>query len=404
VIHQTAAMMVKGYEYGAYRRRRTGTRAFRTRVLGRRAVCAIGEDAVLALYDPSRFERHGVLPRSVQKTLTGIDAVHTLDGPAHQHRKAMMVANASRDLDDLAAHTAKAWDEAVGRWPSTGNVVLFEEAAEVIMRGACAWAGVPLPESEARSRAADMVAMVDGFATASPRHLQARRARRRSEAWLARLISETRDGWRSDEPETVLGNLAAHRDVDGRPLSPRLCAVELLNLIRPAVAVAWFVMFGGHAMRRTPAARIRLRDGDEAFLAAFIHELRRQYPFAPYVGGRALADVALPDLVVRRGELLLIDVYGHHHDPGLWPDPDRFRPERFDDAAIGAYDLIPQGGGDPHTGHRCPGEPATIALLETLLPRLAGQAHTTPPQDMSISLRRVPARVASGYVLTPSPI
>ncbi|HYJ66636.1 MAG TPA: hypothetical protein VEX15_03125 [Nocardioidaceae bacterium] len=43
---QTAVMLVKGYRYGTDRRRHTGASAFHTRILGRRAVCAIGEDAV----------------------------------------------------------------------------------------------------------------------------------------------------------------------------------------------------------------------------------------------------------------------------------------------------------------------------------------------------------------------
>ncbi|KJK46813.1 hypothetical protein UK23_22240 [Lentzea aerocolonigenes] len=48
---------------------------------------------------------------------------------------------------------------------------------------------------------------------------------------------------------------------------------------------------------------------------------------------------------------------GQDHDSRLWTDPHRFDPRRFLDRAIGARDLVPQGAGDPHTGHRCPGEP-----------------------------------------------
>lgn len=402
VIDETAVMLAKGYRYGTDRRRRTGTQAFRTRVLGRRAVCAIGEDAVRALYDPTLFERGGVLPRPIEATLTGAGAVHTMDGLAHQHRKAMMGSSARDGLGELTAHTAKAWDEVTTRWQSAGEVVLFDETAEVIMAGACAWAGIPISESDVRSRARDMIAMVDGFATLSPRHLRGRRARRRCEAWLARFVSAVREERKAAEPDTALATISSHRDEHGHLLPPRLCAVELLNLLRPAVAVAWFVMFGAHAMHGAPEAREwLLRDPD--YVERFIHEVRRHYPFAPYIGGRAVTDVALPELVVDQGSLLLIDVYGHHHDPKLWPDPFHFRPERFEEVAIGQFDLIPQGGGDPSTGHRCPGEPATIALLETLLPRLARYEHRTPPQDLSISARRVPAKVASGYVMAPMP-
>jgi fatty-acid peroxygenase len=402
VLDQTAAMLAKGYRYGSDRRGGTDLLAFRARVLGRGAVCAIGTEAVRKLYDPTLFERHGAVPRPIQKTLTGLDALHTLDGAAHRNRKAMMLPAAREGLADLPTYVAMAWNEAVSRWRTAGEVVLFDEIARVLTEAACGAAGVPLAAGEARSRTDDMVAMVDGFATASPRHLRARRARKRSEDWLQGVIEAVRRGRHPADSDAPLAAVAHHRDEDGQVLPLRVAAVEMLNLIRPVVAVAWFVTFGADAMHHSPPRRERLAGGDPSYLGAFVHELRRHYPFAPYIGGRAIADVDLRDLVVPRGHLLLIDIYGHHHDQRLWTDPYRFRPERFERASIGEYDLIPQGGGDPSTGHRCPGEPATIALLETLLPRLAAYAHATPPQDMAISLGRVPARVASGYVMTPT--
>jgi fatty-acid peroxygenase len=63
--------------------------------------------------------------------------------------------------------------------------------------------------------------------------------------------------------------------------------------------------------------------------------------------------------------------------------------------------LVPQGGGDPRTGHRCPGEKITIALLAALVVRLAELDYDVPEQDLGISLRRIPARPRSGFVLVP---
>lgn len=404
LLDETAAMLVMGYSFGTDRRRRTGSRVFPTRILGRPAVCAIGEDAVRTLYDPALFQRGDVLPRPIQATLTGVGSVHTLDGSAHEHRKAMFIATTRSGLDDLSARTAKAWDEACDRWRPGEEVVLFDEAARAITAGVATWAGVPVGEREARLRAADMIAMVDGFATLGPRHFRARRARQRAERWLEEIVAAVRAGRQPAEPDSALAVVAGHRDDNGDLLGPRLCAVELLNLIRPAVAVAWFVMFAGDAMRRLPHIRERLLTPDEGYLEGFIHELRRFYPFAPYVAGSARVDKSTAaEISVRRGDLLVIDIYGHHRDPRRWTDPLRFRPERFETTEIGAYDLIPQGGGDPATGHRCPGEPATIDILKTLVPRLASFEHHTPPQDMSISLRRIPARVKSGHVMTPTP-
>jgi fatty-acid peroxygenase len=97
--------------------------------------------------------------------------------------------------------------------------------------------------------------------------------------------------------------------------------------------------------------------------------------------------------------MVLLDLYGQNHDPDLWGDPYAFRPERFVGREIGAFELIPQGGGDPRTGHRCPGEQLTVAVLSALAVRLARLEFDVPEQDLSISLRRIPAKPAGGVVL-----
>jgi fatty-acid peroxygenase len=154
--------------------------------------------------------------------------------------------------------------------------------------------------------------------------------------------------------------------------------------------------------------RDRLRSGDGAFATAFAHEVRRYYPFAPFIGGRAPRQVEWEGERVPAGSVVLLDLFGQNHDPELFPEPYAFRPERFLDGdgagdavrRIGPWELVPQGAGDPRTGHRCPGEDITVALLADLVVRLARLGYTLPEQDLTISLRRIPARPASGVVAT----
>ncbi|WP_344597937.1 cytochrome P450 [Actinomadura vinacea] len=174
-------------------------------------------------------------------------------------------------------------------------------------------------------------------------------------------------------------------------------------MLRPTAAVAWFVAFAAHALHLWPRHREPLAAGDAAFAKAFAHEVRRFYPFAPFVGGLAARDLTWRGEPIPAGALVLLDVYGQHHDEALWPDPYSFDPHRFTGREIDPYALIPQGGGDPRTGHRCPGEKITVALLGALATRLARLRYDVPDQDMSISLRRVPARPNSGLVITGIP-
>jgi fatty-acid peroxygenase len=398
IADSSLALLAKGYAWLPDRRRRTTAPLVRARLMGRHAVALHGPEAVRFFYDERHVERRTALPGPVLSTLFGHGAVHTLDGPDHRVRKEMFLSllTGAEAVAGLVDHVTVVWDQAVRSW-SDRRIVLFDETSRVLTRGVCRWAGIPLDDADSVAR--DLIAMVDGFATPGPRHWRARRARARSEAWLGRLVENVRAGSVTVPAGSALDVVVRHRDADGRFLTARTAAVELLNVIRPTVAVSWFVAYAGHALRLRPGLRERLGGDDPAYAVAFAHELRRFYPFAPFVGGRAVADLEWRGEPIVSGTLVLLDLYGQNHDPALWDDPYTFEPQRFLDRPPTRDELIPQGGGDRATGHRCPGEDVTVALLRALGPRLARLEYEVPDQDLRISLTRVPARVRSGFVM-----
>ncbi|MBB4699470.1 cytochrome P450 [Sphaerisporangium siamense] len=400
---ETLFALLEGYGWlPARMRRAAGSGVARTRLAGRRTVALRGPEAARFFYDERHIRRDGALPGLVKSTLTGHGAVHTLDGAAHRARKALFLALLTDDgVARLVDHVTTAWDDAVDSWSPHEPVVLFDETAAVLTRAVCAWSGVPLDEAEVPAVAADLVAMVDGFATPGPRHWRARSARRRREAWLARLIEDVRGGAARAAPGSAVEAVARHQDADGRTIDARVAAVELLNVLRPTVAVCWWLTFAAHALHRRPHHRAPLRE-EAGYAEMFVQEVRRFYPFAPFVGGLAVRDLDFGGEPIRAGSLVLLDIYGQHHDPLLWKDPYVFEPRRFADGPPGPFDLIPQGGGDPATGHRCPGDDLAVALTRALARRLAGLRYDVPRQNLTISLRRIPARPASGFVLTPA--
>ncbi|MFJ9041761.1 cytochrome P450 [Streptomyces sp. NPDC102406] len=401
LVPESLAALSEGYAWLPDLARAQGDTTLALRVLGRPALVVRGPEAVRFFYDERHVRRHGALPGPVLSTLFGHGAVHTLDGDAHRHRKSLFLPLLEAEaVAGSAQHITAAWDEAAPLWGRQPQVVLFDAAAEVITRGVCRWAGVPLTHDEERVLARDLVAMVDGFATATARHWRARQARTRQERWFADLVTQTRAGRREVRAGSVLDRVCHHTDASGAELPPRIAAVELLNVIRPTAALSWFVAFAAHALHRRPDNADRLRAGDTAFATAFAHEVRRFYPFAPFLGGRAVTDLTWQGRTVPAGGLVLLDVYGQNHDEHLWKDPYAFRPERFLDHPPGRDELIPQGGGDPSAGHRCPGEAMTVGILETLSQRLADLPYTVPPQDLSIPLNRIPTRPRSGMIIT----
>ncbi|MFC8869271.1 cytochrome P450 [Streptomyces sp. NPDC057148] len=401
LMDRTLAVLTAGYAWLPDRMRESADSVVRTRLLGRPALAVRGPDAVRFFYDETHVHRHGAVPAPVLDTLFGQGAVHTLDGGAHRARKELFLPLLDPDrVAGLTEHVTEAWDEAVRAWSGRARVVLFDEAAVVLTRGVCRWAGLPDEAVDAEPLARDLTAMVDGFATPGPRHLRARRARSRQEARTARLIEDVRSGTVTAPAGSVLERVARHRDGPGGPLDARTAAVELLNVLRPTAAVSWFVAFSAHALHRWPGHRERLRAGDGAFATAFAHEVRRFYPFAPFLGGRTVTDLTWHGESVPAGGILLLDVYGQNHDEELWGDPYAFRPERFLGRPPERDELVPQGGGDPATGHRCPGERLTVGLLEALAVRLARLEYTVPAQDLRIPLRRIPTRPRSGFAVT----
>ncbi|GHD72785.1 hypothetical protein GCM10010336_44250 [Streptomyces goshikiensis] len=261
--------------------------------------------------------------------------------------------------------------------------------------------GVPLTGPAAAELAHDCTAMVDGFATPGPRHLRARRARARQEEALARTVLGVRERPEPELKSSALETLAWHRGQDGNPLDPRTAAVELLNIIRPTVAIAWFATFAAHAMHRWPHQRDLLRsESEKGYAEAFAHEVRRFYPFAPFVGGLAARDLNWRGEDITQGTLVLLDLYGQNHDPALWDHPYRFDPHRFTTGAETLDHLIAQGGGDPAGGHRCPGEDITVTALAVLATELAGLDFAVPDQDLTIPLSRMPTLPRSGFEMS----
>ena len=184
-------------------------------------------------------------------------------------------------------------------------------------------------------------------------------------------------------------------------MDSEVAAVELLNVLRPAVAVAWYVTFAALALHDYPGCRQKLRAGEDGYDELFVQEVRRSYPFFPFVGGRVRDAFEWRGRHFAEGAWVLLDLYGTNHDDRIWGDTQEFRPERFLDWDGGAYDFIPQGGGDHHEGHRCAGEWITIELMKVAVRFLTGSMrYDVPEQDLRVSLSRMPALPESRFVIS----
>ncbi|WP_264739094.1 cytochrome P450 [Cytobacillus firmus] len=400
-LDNSIALLQEGYLFIKNRTKKYHSDLFEARLLGEKVLCISGEEAAKVFYDDSLFQRKGAAPKRIQKSLFGENAIQSMDGKVHIHRKLLFMSLMTPPHQKRLAQLAiQEWVALIPKWEGTRHVVLFDEAKKLLTRIACKWAGVPLKESELEERAEDFYAMVDAFGAAGPRHWKGRRARSRTEEWVKSIIEDVRNGTYSAEKGSALYEIALHKELNGRQLDAQMASVELINVLRPIVAIATFIVFAAVAVHEYPEVKQQLQSGSPEYLEMFAQEVRRYYPFGPFLGARARKNFTWKEAEITEGMLVLLDMYGTNHDERLWKSPNEFMPERFKDWDGSLFDFIPQGGGDPAKGHRCPGEGITVEIMKASINFLVNILdYNVPVQNLGFSLSRMPALPESGFVM-----
>jgi fatty-acid peroxygenase len=398
----TLALLRHPYDFIAERARRHGSDVFETRLLLRRAICMTGRDAAELICDPERFVRHDATPDRINKTLLGEGGVQSLDGEAHRVRKQMFMSLMTpENIARLTEVAETEWHLAAERWALAERVVLYDELRRLLTRAVCAWAAVPLPDDAVDRRTAQLSALFEHAGSIGLQHWRARIERRRAEAWAAYLVRRVRAGELDPPGHPALHSVAGHREADGRLLDERVAAVELLNVLRPTVAVAVFITCAAIAIAQHPGCRARLAAREPGYAERFVQEVRRFYPFFPSIAARVRRGFDWRGYHFPRGRRIILDLYGTDHDPRIWALPETFDPDRFEDRDGSPYTFIPQGPGDHYANHRCPGEWITIALMQQAVTFLAGDLrYEVPPQDLTINRSKLPPLPGSRFVMT----
>ena len=398
----TIPLLREGYTFISTRCDAMDTDIFETRLMLKKAICVRGAPAAEMFYHPDRFTRNGALPPTTVRLLQDKGSVQLQDGAEHHDRKAMFLAMMTPNrLERLTEIADEEWQAQLGKWKHLDSIVLFEEVRETLCRTVCRWAGVPLAEDEVAARTREFGAMIDNASRAGPRNVWAQVLRQRNERWARDIIQRARNGAIDAPAGAALSIIANHRDLEGKLLDVDVAAVELINVLRPTVAVTRFIVFEAVALHDHAAFRELVQHGDDSEVECFVQEVRRFYPFFPFIGGRARVPFEWDGHRFGEGDWVLLDLYGTDHDARIWDDPATFQPERFREWDGSAYNFVPQGAGDHLTTHRCPGEWVTIALMKQAATFLTRKmAYDAPVQDLSISLSRMPAKPKSGFVMS----
>jgi cytochrome P450 len=307
----------------------------------------------------------------------GSRSLVVLDGEDHLTQRRLVMPAYHGDhvatFGDLISEVA---DEHVQRWPRKQPIELVQRmraiSLDVIMRASL---GVRDPERLVQLRqslrrvidwTSDYRRMIPiammGPGLVSRLRLLEPVMRPLNEALAAEIRQRRREddlGERGD----MLSMMVQARDSDGRQLDDAELRDELVTLMiagneTTGMALAWAI----ERLVRHPEAMEQLhRDaqtGDNEYFDAVVKETLRLRPVVLVMTRLLNAPLELEGATLPAGIHVAACPYLLHRRADVYPEPERFRPERFIGSPAGEYTWIPFGGGT----HRCVG--CHIATLE----------------------------------------
>jgi cytochrome P450 family 110 len=344
---------------------------------------------------------HGGEGTVILRPVLGANSLLLLDGERHLRERRMMMPPFHGDRMLAYGETMREVTErALASWPTRRPFRLLDETQsitlDVILRTVFG-----LEEGQAM---AELRALLRRFVAraVNPIYLWPRlqvdlgpwspwgrflRLRRQIDALLDAEIA-TRRANEGAERSDVLHLLVAARDEAGVPMTNTQLRDELMTLLlagheTTATALAWTV----HRVLTEPGVHERLQTelvgatrngrlvvgdlGRLEYLDAVIKETLRLNPVVPDVMRLVKQPLRIGGVEIPAGVGVCPNIYGAHRRPEAWPEPDRFRPERFIGTRPNPYEFLPFGGG----GRRCLGMAFALYEMKVVLATLFARAE-----------------------------
>jgi cytochrome P450 len=161
----------------------------------------------------------------------------------------------------------------------------------------------------------------------------------------------------------ILSMLIDARDEDGQPMTDIELRDELITMLvagheTTATSLSWTF----HRILQHPEVVEKLKSelrgvaGADTvaptqinkleYLDATIKEAQRLTPIVPIVGRKLHEPMRIGGRDLPAGVIASPCIYLTHHRPDIWPEPNRFDPDRFLTKRPSPYELFPFGGGN----------------------------------------------------------
>ncbi|RCV40066.1 hypothetical protein SETIT_9G021400v2 [Setaria italica] len=363
------------------RQKRFG-KVFKTYVLGRITVFMTGREAAKILLSG----KDGVVSLNLfytGKQVLGPTSLLTTNGEEHKKLRRLIGEPLSIDalkkhfdfINELAVQTLDTW---LGR-----RVLVLEEASSFTLKVIANMLVSLEPEGEEQEKfRANFKVISSSFAslplkapgTAFHRGLK---ARNRMYAMLDSVISRRREGGevRSDFLQTLLRK---HAGDDADKLTDSQLKDNILTLLvaghdTTTAGLTWLVKFLGEnpeVLEKLREEHLEIRErlngtshlrwsdvSNMPYTNKVMNETLRRATILPWFSRKAAQDFSIDGYDIKKGTSVNLDVVSIHHDPAVFADPERFHPDRFDQA-VKPYSFLGFGSGP----RMCPG--MNLARLE----------------------------------------
>jgi len=210
-------------------------------------------------------------------------------------------------------------------------------------------------------------------------------------------IERARRDPRLEERDDVLAMLLQAQHADGSPMTDRELRDTLATLLiqghtSTGTALAWAL----ERLMRHPEALERLKaeaqTDREDYLDAVVYETLRLRPPLPMVARRVHQQFQLGEHDLEPGTLIAPCSYLVHRREDIYPEPQRFRPERFLEQPAGKYTWFAFGGGARH----CIGRSFATYEIKAVLRTIALRARLAPAEQADEKI------VRRGILFSPS--
>ena len=219
-----------------------------------------------------------------------------------------------------------------------------------------------------------------------------KRARAKVDAVVYDEIRSARQRTDLEDRDDILSLLLQARHEDGSQMSDEELRDELMTLLlagheTTATSLAWAI----ERLVRHPEAMDRLvteaHDGGTEYAEAVCKETLRMRPVLPIVARLLKRDVEIGGHLLPEGVVVAPNIYLVQHREDVYPDPRRFRPERFLEGQGGTYSWIPFGGGI----RRCIGASFALYEMRIVLQAIARsvQLRAAQPQSEPVGRRSI---------------